>query len=253
MPGTRSASTSGPSPAAPCSSTSRPARARDRGLRLRERRHRRAPAGAGRRRPPRARLGAAGSDDYIAHDPGHRPGAYSARAGRRPGDVIGVGIDFTACTMLPTTADGTPLSTLPGVRAREPHAWVKLWKHHAAQPEADRINAAGARARRAVAAALRRRDLVRVVLRQEPPDPRRGAARLRRRRPADRGGRLGRLAADRRRDAQQLHGRLQGDLVEVGRVPGRDVSSPRSTRASATSSTTRCRATSRRSARRPAT
>ena len=27
----------------------------------------------------------------------------------------------------------------PGVRA-EPHAWVKLWKHHAAQPEADRIN-----------------------------------------------------------------------------------------------------------------
>jgi L-ribulokinase len=23
---------------------------------------------------------------------------------------------------------------------REPHAWVKLWKHHAAQPEADRIN-----------------------------------------------------------------------------------------------------------------
>ena len=55
-------------------------------------------------------------------------------------DVIGVGIDFTACTMLPTKADGTPLATLPEFR-RNPHAWVKLWKHHAAQPEADRINA----------------------------------------------------------------------------------------------------------------
>jgi L-ribulokinase len=60
-------------------------------------------------------------------------------AGIDAGDVIGVGIDFTACTMLPTTADGTPLCVLPGLRAN-PHTWVKLWKHHAAQPEADRIN-----------------------------------------------------------------------------------------------------------------
>jgi L-ribulokinase len=57
-----------------------------------------------------------------------------------PADVIGIGIDFTACTMLPVTADGTPLCTLPEFR-RNPHAWVKLWKHHAAQPEADKINA----------------------------------------------------------------------------------------------------------------
>ncbi|HXG40744.1 MAG TPA: ribulokinase [Candidatus Limnocylindrales bacterium] len=57
-----------------------------------------------------------------------------------PADVIGVGIDFTSCTMLPATADGTPLCLLDEYR-REPHAWVKLWKHHAAQPEADRINA----------------------------------------------------------------------------------------------------------------
>ena len=42
-----------------------------------------------------------------------------------------------------------------------------------------------------------------------------------RRRPADRGGRLGRLAADRRRDAQRLHRRLQGDVVEARRLPGR--------------------------------
>lgn len=57
-----------------------------------------------------------------------------------PADVIGIGVDFTACTMLPVTRDGTPLSALPRFRAN-PHAWVKLWKHHAAQPEADRINA----------------------------------------------------------------------------------------------------------------
>lgn len=56
------------------------------------------------------------------------------------GDVIGIGIDFTACTMLPTKADGTPLCSIAEYR-RQPHAWVKLWKHHAAQPEADKINA----------------------------------------------------------------------------------------------------------------
>ena len=54
-------------------------------------------------------------------------------------DVIGVGIDFTACTMLPVKKDGTPLCTLPDWRGN-PHSWVKLWKHHAAQPEADQIN-----------------------------------------------------------------------------------------------------------------
>ncbi len=54
-------------------------------------------------------------------------------------DVIGIGIDFTACTMLPTKADGTPLCFLPAWR-NNPHSWVKLWKHHAAQPEANRLN-----------------------------------------------------------------------------------------------------------------
>jgi L-ribulokinase len=62
-----------------------------------------------------------------------------AETGVDPADVVGVGIDFTACTMLPTSAEGTPLCVLPELR-REPHAWVKLWKHHAAQPEADRVN-----------------------------------------------------------------------------------------------------------------
>ena len=61
-------------------------------------------------------------------------------SGVDPADVIGIGIDFTACTMLPVKADGTPLCDLPAYRS-QPHAWVKLWKHHAAQPEADQINA----------------------------------------------------------------------------------------------------------------
>jgi L-ribulokinase len=56
-----------------------------------------------------------------------------------PAEVIGIGIDFTACTMLPVTADGTPLCRSPELRL-DPHSWVKLWKHHAAQPEADLIN-----------------------------------------------------------------------------------------------------------------
>src|SRR5207302_7029347 len=60
-------------------------------------------------------------------------------AGAAAEDVVGIGIDFTSCTMLPVRADGTPLCLLPEF-ASEPHAWVKLWKHHAAQPEAERIN-----------------------------------------------------------------------------------------------------------------
>jgi L-ribulokinase len=78
-------------------------------------------------------------DDYIRTLQATVP-AVLHRSGIDPAAVIGIGIDFTACTMLPTTAGGTPLCRLPEHR-RDPHAWVKLWKHHAAQPEADRINA----------------------------------------------------------------------------------------------------------------
>jgi len=61
------------------------------------------------------------------------------QAGVSKDDVIGLGIDFTACTMLPMKSDGTPLCTLPEFKSN-PHAYVKLWKHHAAQPEANRLN-----------------------------------------------------------------------------------------------------------------
>lgn len=59
-------------------------------------------------------------------------------SGVDPADVVGIGTDFTACTMVPTRADGTPLCEL-APWAEEPHAYVKLWKHHSAQRQADRI------------------------------------------------------------------------------------------------------------------
>ncbi|GGN07815.1 ribulokinase [Lentzea pudingi] len=60
-------------------------------------------------------------------------------AGISADQVIGIGTDFTACTMVPVTGDGTPLCDLPEF-AENPHAYIKLWRHHAAQPQADRIN-----------------------------------------------------------------------------------------------------------------
>lgn len=54
-------------------------------------------------------------------------------------DIVGIGVDFTACTILPILKDGTPLMELGRFR-QNPHAWVKLWKHHAAQPEAEMVN-----------------------------------------------------------------------------------------------------------------
>ncbi|GAA3014437.1 ribulokinase [Streptomyces drozdowiczii] len=66
--------------------------------------------------------------------------AAVAAAGVDPARVIGIATDFTACTVLPATAEGIPLALLPEWYDR-PHAWPKLWKHHAAQEQADRINA----------------------------------------------------------------------------------------------------------------
>lgn len=66
--------------------------------------------------------------------------AALAVSGVDPAHVIGVATDFTACTVLPVLADGTPLAETTEWAAH-PHAWPKLWKHHAAQGQADRINA----------------------------------------------------------------------------------------------------------------
>jgi L-ribulokinase len=66
-----------------------------------------------------------------------------AASGVDPAQVVGIATDFTASTPLPVLADGTPLCWAEGFEKR-PHAWPKLWKHHAAQGQADRINAVAA-------------------------------------------------------------------------------------------------------------
>lgn len=78
-------------------------------------------------------------DDWLMAIENTVPGVIS-EAGVNPDAVIGIGIDFTSCTILPTGTEGTPLCRQEKYRAT-PHAWPKLWKHHAAQPQADRINA----------------------------------------------------------------------------------------------------------------
>ena len=66
--------------------------------------------------------------------------AVLREAGVSAADVIGVGIDFTACTVMPIKADGTPLCFLDAWKDNK-HAYVKKWKHHAAQDEANKLNA----------------------------------------------------------------------------------------------------------------
>lgn len=51
-------------------------------------------------------------------------------------DIIGIGIDVTSCTMLPVDATGTPLCFSPQFKS-EPNAYIKMWKHHGAQREAE--------------------------------------------------------------------------------------------------------------------
>lgn len=65
--------------------------------------------------------------------------AVIEQSGVSPEDIVGLGIDFTACTMLPVKSDGTPLCFLEKYKD-EPHAYIKLWKHHAAQDKANKLN-----------------------------------------------------------------------------------------------------------------
>ena len=91
----------------------------------------------GKRLPPDWALQDA--NDYVAVLANAVPEALK-NSGVDPKQVIGIATDFTACTMIPVKVDGTPLQNLPEFESN-PHAYVKLWKHHAAQPHADRINA----------------------------------------------------------------------------------------------------------------
>lgn len=53
-------------------------------------------------------------------------------------DIIGIGVDFTSCTIIPIDKQGTPLCMKDKWKSN-PHSWVKLWKHHAAEPYANRL------------------------------------------------------------------------------------------------------------------
>ena len=76
--------------------------------------------------------------DYVEVLQTAVPAALNS-AGIDAADVIGIATDFTACTMVPVLQDGTPLNQIPGFSQR-PHAYVKLWRHHAAQSQAVRIS-----------------------------------------------------------------------------------------------------------------
>jgi L-ribulokinase len=77
-------------------------------------------------------------DDWVAVLETAIPAVLEAVGGAREA-VVGLGVDFTSCTVLPVSAEGAPLCTLGAWREHK-HAWPKLWKHHAAQPIADRLN-----------------------------------------------------------------------------------------------------------------
>ncbi|MBE6655670.1 MAG: ribulokinase [Ruminococcaceae bacterium] len=61
------------------------------------------------------------------------------KAGAAGSDVVGIGVDFTSCTVVPAKADGTPLCFDEAFKYNK-HAYAKLWKHHAATPYADKMS-----------------------------------------------------------------------------------------------------------------
>lgn len=86
-------------------------------------------------------------DDYALQNPRDYQNALEAllsdvwsKAKIDPADVIGIGVAFTSCTILAVDEDFTPLCYKDEFK-KNPHSWVKLWKHHGGQWEADRINA----------------------------------------------------------------------------------------------------------------
>lgn len=78
------------------------------------------------------------SRDWLASAAEACKSAMSAAAASAE-DIVGIGVDFTSCTMLPCRHDGSPLHLHPPFNAM-PLAWPKLWKHHGAKADTDRIN-----------------------------------------------------------------------------------------------------------------
>ena len=224
-----------------------------RGLRVQQRRDRRAAAGAGRRRRcSQPRLGAAGSRRLRPRRCSETIPALLAETGVDPAEVVGIGIDFTACTMLPTLADGTPLCERARAAARPARVGEALEAPRGAArggpDQPGRRPSAASRGSQRYGGKISSEWFFAKALQilREAPEIYARAERLIE-------------AADwvvwqltGRRDAVELHRRLQGDVVEGRRVPvGRLLRGARPG-LRATSSTRRCRARSFRSAAAPA-
>lgn len=70
---------------------------------------------------------------YMIHD-------LLERFSLNSNSIVGIGIDFTSCTMLAVDKNGTPLCFYDEYISN-PHAYAKSWKHHSPQKQADKITA----------------------------------------------------------------------------------------------------------------
>lgn len=78
------------------------------------------------------------ADDYLEVLFTAVPKAVS-ESGVNIDDIVGIGIDFTSCTMMPVDRSGNVLSQNKEFKDNK-HAWTKLWKHHSAQKYANKLN-----------------------------------------------------------------------------------------------------------------
>jgi L-ribulokinase len=76
--------------------------------------------------------------DYIEVLEDTIPGVMQ-RSYTNASDVVGLAVDFTGCTLLPVDASLTPLCIHERFKSN-PHAYVKLWKHHSAKDQAQQID-----------------------------------------------------------------------------------------------------------------
>ena len=133
-------------------------------------------------------------------------------------NVAGIGVDFTASSPMPAFADGRALSE---VMPDEPHAYVKLWKHAAAQSYAEAINGRGG----SLSRQFRRQGFGRMAARQGGSDRNRSSGRLAALRQVHRSRRLAGLATDGARGPQPRFRGLQGSIrisasaIRTGSLP----------------------------------
>lgn len=64
--------------------------------------------------------------------------ALLRESGVSPEDVVGIGVDATACTVLPVDRDGRPMC-FDRRFASQSQAYIKMWKHHGGQAQADKL------------------------------------------------------------------------------------------------------------------